>query len=146
LPSVGRWQLAGSIWRFPERKRPFESRPWPDMGCIRLSTLLCIAELFYTSCSCPPDSDTEARGPLPPRGMVELMPHPYQVFVEYDPAEKAWVTYVPALDHLSTFGTTREEAIEHTREAIVGYIEAAEREGIKLNIEPIAAELVEIAV
>jgi predicted RNase H-like HicB family nuclease len=66
--------------------------------------------------------------------------------VEYDPTEKAWVTYVPALGHLSTFGPTRDEALEHTREAIIGYLEAAEREGIELAIEPTPAELVEIAV
>jgi len=70
----------------------------------------------------------------------------FQVFVEYDPAEKAWVTYVPALDHLSTFGTTREEVITNTREAILGYLEAAELEGIELAIEPTAAELIQLAV
>ncbi len=70
----------------------------------------------------------------------------FQVFVEHDSNEKAWVTYVPALDHLSTFGSTREEALENTREAILGYLEAAEKEGIRLSIGTAPAELVQIAV
>jgi len=49
---------------------------------------------------------------------------------ERDPEAAAWVTYVPALDHLSTFGETRDEALENTREAILGYLEAAAREGL----------------
>jgi predicted RNase H-like HicB family nuclease len=54
----------------------------------------------------------------------------YTVLLEWDPESPVWVTYVPALDYLSTFGETREEAIEQTREAILGYIEAAATEGI----------------
>ena len=56
------------------------------------------------------------------------------------------MTYVPALDHLSTFGSTREEALQNTREAIRGYLEAADKEGIKLSVDTTAAELVQIAV
>jgi predicted RNase H-like HicB family nuclease len=74
------------------------------------------------------------------------MERQFQVFVEYDPVEKAWVTYVPALHHLSTFGHTREEAIENTREAILGYIDAAKKEGLELTIESTPAELVQIAI
>ena len=59
----------------------------------------------------------------------------FHVFVEYDPADKAWVTYVPALDHLSTFGATRQEALANTREAILGYFEAAANEGISASTE-----------
>lgn len=70
----------------------------------------------------------------------------YQAFLEYDAAEDAWVAYVPALDHLSTFGETREEALSNVREAILGYLEAAQKEGIELNVQPTPAELVEIAV
>jgi len=53
------------------------------------------------------------------------MARQFQVIVEYDQTEKAWVTFVPALDHLSTFGQSREEALASTREAILGYLEAA---------------------
>jgi predicted RNase H-like HicB family nuclease len=52
------------------------------------------------------------------------MARQFQVFVEHDRSEMAWVTCVPALDHLSTFGSTRDEALDNTREAILGYLEA----------------------
>jgi predicted RNase H-like HicB family nuclease len=70
----------------------------------------------------------------------------FQVLVEYDPAARAWVTYVPALDHLSTFGSSRDEALANTREAILGYLEAAESAGIKVNVEPTLTELIRIAI
>ena len=76
------------------------------------------------------------------RGMARQ----FQVFVEQDPSENAWVTYVPALDHLSTFGSTRDEALGNTREAILGYLEAADKEGIKLSADTTDAEIVQIAV
>jgi predicted RNase H-like HicB family nuclease len=47
----------------------------------------------------------------------------YQVLLEKDPEAGVWVTYAPVLNGLSTFGET-------TREAIQGYLEAAEKEGI----------------
>lgn len=74
------------------------------------------------------------------------MAREFQVVVEHDPVENAWVTYVPALDHLSTFGQTRDEALANTREAILGYLEAADIEGISIQIEQTPAELVQIAV
>ena len=74
------------------------------------------------------------------------MARQFQVFVAYDAAEKAWVTCVPSLDSLSTFAPTHDEALAQTREAILGYLEAAEIEGIELTIDPTPAELVQIAV
>lgn len=81
-----------------------------------------------------------------PRCIIRGMSREFQVFVAYDPAEQAWVPYVPALDHLSTFGPTRDEALANTREAVLGYLEAVELEGIELTIEPTPAELIQIAV
>jgi antitoxin HicB len=54
----------------------------------------------------------------------------FKVVLEWDPAESVWVTYVPALNHLSTYGDTRDEALEQTRDAIAGYLEVAAAEGI----------------
>jgi predicted RNase H-like HicB family nuclease len=48
----------------------------------------------------------------------------FQVMLEWDADEDVWVTYVPTLNGLSTFGETREEALSQTREAILGYLEA----------------------
>jgi predicted RNase H-like HicB family nuclease len=47
---------------------------------------------------------------------------------------------------MSTFGSTRDEALASTREAIVGYLEAADKEGVQLTVDPTPAELVQIAV
>ncbi len=57
----------------------------------------------------------------------------FQVVLEWDAEDKVWVTYVPLLNYLSTFGETREEALANTQEAILGYIEAAAKEGIKVS-------------
>jgi predicted RNase H-like HicB family nuclease len=53
------------------------------------------------------------------------------------------VTFVPALDYISTYSETREEALDQTREMIAGYLEAAAQEGIPVPSESPAAELVE---
>jgi predicted RNase H-like HicB family nuclease len=70
----------------------------------------------------------------------------FQVLIEYDRADRAWVTFVPSLDNLSTFGDTREEALANTREAILGYLEAAAKEGIPIPPTDSEAELVDLEV
>ncbi len=70
----------------------------------------------------------------------------YKVLLEWDAEARAWVTYVPALDYLSTFGETRDDAIQNTREAILGYIEAATKEGLPIPQGGADAELVDIDV
>jgi predicted RNase H-like HicB family nuclease len=74
------------------------------------------------------------------------MPKTFQVIVE--PEDGVFVTYVPALDFASTFGATREEALERTREMIAGYLEAAGKEGLAIDLPPPdrRAELVDLAV
>lgn len=70
----------------------------------------------------------------------------YTFTVMWDADESVWVTFVPDLDNLSTWGETRDEAIAHTREAIEGYIEAADREGIPLPAPSATAETVAVTV
>ena len=70
----------------------------------------------------------------------------FQTLLEWDPDARAWVSYVPALNHLSTFGDTREEALANTREVILGYLEAAQKEGIPVPTEDTRAELVDVEV
>lgn len=70
----------------------------------------------------------------------------FKVLLEWDPDDRVWVTYVPALNHLSTFGSTREKALQQTREAIVGYLEAAAKEGIPVPHEPDASDIVDLEV
>jgi antitoxin HicB len=70
----------------------------------------------------------------------------YKVLLEWDADSEVWVTYVPALDHLSTFGETRAEALENTREAILGYLEAADKEGISVPTAGSEVELIDLEV
>ena len=51
----------------------------------------------------------------------------YKVLLTWDSDDKVWVSYVPTLGWLSTFGETQEVALRHTKEAVLGYLEAAEK-------------------
>ncbi len=75
----------------------------------------------------------------------QVYPHRFKVLLEWDRDERVWVTYVPSLDHLSTYGETKEEALQNTQEAILGYLETAEREGISVP-DADTAELVEVEI
>jgi predicted RNase H-like HicB family nuclease len=70
----------------------------------------------------------------------------FQVEIEWDPGDEVWVTYVPALGHLSTYGDTREEALAQTREAVLGYLEAAHKDGLAVPGEEHHLDIVEIEV
>ncbi|HEY7061931.1 MAG TPA: type II toxin-antitoxin system HicB family antitoxin [Chloroflexota bacterium] len=70
----------------------------------------------------------------------------FKVVLEWDAESEAWVTFVPALDHLSTFGATREEALANTREAILGWIEAAQKENLPVPQGSPELELVDLEV
>ncbi len=59
----------------------------------------------------------------------------FKVLLEWDNEEQVWVTYVPTLNYISTFGETKEEALANTKEAILGYLEAATKEGIPIPQE-----------
>lgn len=69
----------------------------------------------------------------------------FRVLLEWDPSARLWVTFVPGLDALSSYGGTREEALEQTREAILGYLEAAGKAGLDVTGE-LEAEVVELEV
>ncbi len=56
------------------------------------------------------------------------------------------MTLVPGLGSLSTYGETREEALDQTREAILGYLEAAAKEGLPVPEADVEPELVELEV
>ncbi len=68
------------------------------------------------------------------------------MLLQWDPEDLVWVTFVPRLNQLSTFGDSREEALEHTREAIVGYLEAASKEGLTLPNNDPEPELLDLEV
>jgi len=54
----------------------------------------------------------------------------FKVILEFDQDESCWASYVPALDNISTWGRTREEALKNTEEMITGYLEALRKEGL----------------
>jgi predicted RNase H-like HicB family nuclease len=70
----------------------------------------------------------------------------FHVILEWDSEDQVWVTYVPALNNISTFGDTRDEALAHTREAIAAYIETAAEQGIEIPADDGVAELVQLEV
>ena len=70
----------------------------------------------------------------------------FQVVLEWDAEESVWVSYVPALNHLSTYGATKEEALSETREAILGYLEAAEKEHLEVADSETPVELTEVEI
>ncbi len=70
----------------------------------------------------------------------------FRVLLEWDAHDRVWVTFVPSLDLLSTYGNTREEALDNSREAILGYLEAAAKEGISLPSSEAETEVVELEV
>jgi predicted RNase H-like HicB family nuclease len=74
------------------------------------------------------------------------MSYQFHVLLEWDTIERIWVSYVPALNYLSTYGGTRDEALAMTQEAIEGYLEAAELEGITVDPPGDHAELVHLEV
>ena len=57
-----------------------------------------------------------------------------EIRLEWDPEAEVWVSYVPLLNDLSTYGKTLEEVTEMTQEAILGYLETAEKLGKTLPL------------
>ena len=76
----------------------------------------------------------------------EVAARRFKVLLEWDAGDDVWVSYVPTLGYLSTYGDTREEALEQTREAILGYLEAAAKEGIPVPPPEAETEVVDLEV
>jgi predicted RNase H-like HicB family nuclease len=56
------------------------------------------------------------------------------VKLEWDPETRHWMTFIPELNKLSTFGKTREEALEHTRDLLRGYLETCQAHALRLPL------------
>jgi predicted RNase H-like HicB family nuclease len=69
-------------------------------------------------------------GKLRPKLQVKI--EGIQVEVDTDHRNKAFVTYVPELNNISTFGETLEDAMEHTRDMILTYIVSMDDDGLQL--------------
>jgi predicted RNase H-like HicB family nuclease len=70
----------------------------------------------------------------------------FKILVQWDPDDQVWVTHVPDLNYMSTFGETRDEALENTKEAILGYLEAAAKEQLPVPESGLDLELIELEV
>lgn len=60
------------------------------------------------------------------------MARSFKVILEWDPEGLAYHVYVPALPGCVSFGSTREEALERIQEAIQGFLEVLETEGLAI--------------
>ena len=70
----------------------------------------------------------------------------YQVLLIFDDEAGVWVTEVPQLNGISSYGETEQEALEMTKEAIRAYLEAAEKEQLEPAKSSRVPKLVELAV
>jgi predicted RNase H-like HicB family nuclease len=62
--------------------------------------------------------------------MAEQTKSAFKMILDWDVGAQAWVTCVPSLGGISTFGNSLDEAILETREMVIGYLEAVEAEGL----------------
>ena len=67
-------------------------------------------------------------------GRLQFRMQAIPVEMEWDEDAAKWVTYVPLLNNISTFGNTQTEALDHTREMIVAYVESMADEGLTLPL------------
>jgi predicted RNase H-like HicB family nuclease len=63
---------------------------------------------------------------------MAVTPMALKINLEWDAEGQVWVSYVPELGDLSTYGETLEEVIAQTREAILGYLETAAEQRLPL--------------
>ena len=61
--------------------------------------------------------------------------------IEWDPEDHVWIAQVPTLNNLSTYGETYQEAVDKCREAILGFFEASEKEGLPLPLDQVEAAI-----
>ena len=61
--------------------------------------------------------------------------------IEWDPEDHVWTAQVPTLNNLSTYGDTYQDAVDKCREAILGFLEASEKEGLPLPLNHVEAEI-----
>ncbi len=60
----------------------------------------------------------------------------FEIRLEWDPSDRLWVSHVPSLGGLSSYGATSQEGLEMTCEAVLGYLETAEDLGKPLPLDP----------
>jgi len=61
------------------------------------------------------------------------------VMLNWDEETQNWVTRIPELNGISTFGKTQEEALNNTRELILGYLDSMQ--DLRLRVPLNASQL-----
>lgn len=56
------------------------------------------------------------------------------VQMEWDAESGVWVTYVPELNGISTFGETQGQALESTRDMILAYLQSVEELQLRIPL------------
>jgi predicted RNase H-like HicB family nuclease len=64
--------------------------------------------------------------------IMAVAPMTFKINLEWDAEEQVWVSSVPDLGDISTYGETLEEVIAQTREAVLGYLEIATEKRLPL--------------
>jgi antitoxin HicB len=59
----------------------------------------------------------------------------YTLTVEHHPDEAGYLAFFPALPGCHTWGTTYEEAVKNAEEALLGYLEALQKNGEQIPQE-----------
>ncbi len=57
------------------------------------------------------------------------------VRLKYDPASKCYVTSIPELFGISTYGETVSEALDETRDLILGFLASAEAHNQRIPLD-----------
>lgn len=71
-------------------------------------------------------------------------PKRIKVIFEWDDEERVWLTHVPALNWISSFGETKEEALAMTREAIELYLEVSREKGAPVAVSDVDVSEIEV--
>ena len=57
-----------------------------------------------------------------------------EIRMHWEDESRAWVTVIPHLGHLSTFGDTEQEALDNTAEMLLAWVESSEANGLKIPL------------
>jgi predicted RNase H-like HicB family nuclease len=79
-------------------------------------------------------SQREASSVLGPPARLQVRIGVLPVEMEWEEEAAQWVTYVPALNNISTFGPTQTEALARTRAMMRDYIESMVAENLPLPL------------
>ncbi|MBZ5580887.1 MAG: type II toxin-antitoxin system HicB family antitoxin [Acidobacteriia bacterium] len=82
---------------------------------------------------------TRRKNPAAPTEVHPLaMLRDLNVRMEWDEETESWVTFVPELNNISTFGRTQEEALDATTELVRGYLDSMQERRLRIPLSAAA--------